>query len=164
MTETEILTGYRPGLLGEVAAWHGRYYSENWGFTSFFEAKVMGGISEFATRLDDPRVLLASAWSGRDFLGSLTVDNDGDRQADCAHLRWFIMSDAARGKGLGRKLFATAMEFMPRQGYRRAYLTTFKGLGAAARLYSDFGFTLTDEQPGNTWGVTVTEQRFDIAF
>ena len=155
---------YVPGLMGEVAAWHGRYYAQSWNFGPEFEAIVAAGISDFSNRMNDQKCRIFSAWKDDEFLGSISVDNDGDPDQSLAHIRWFIMSDAARGKKIGRPLFERAMSFIEQSNYEGAYLTTFKGLEAATRLYTDAGFTLSSEAEGNTWGTPVVEQRFDIRY
>ncbi|MBE7638205.1 GNAT family N-acetyltransferase [Sneathiella sp. P13V-1] len=155
---------YVPGLMGEVVSWHGRYYSKHWGFGPEFEAIVASGISEFSSRMDTPKCRIFSAWQNDIFLGSVSVDNDGDPDQALGHIRWFIMSDDARGRKIGRPLFTNAINFIRQSGYEGSYLTTFKGLEAATKLYVDAGYTLTHEAEGNTWGTKVVEQRFDLMF
>jgi hypothetical protein len=54
---------------------------------------------------------------------------------------------------------AAADWWRPRFG--GVYLTTFAGLDPARHLYEDFGFRLTDERRGTTWGPELVEQRFE---
>jgi GNAT superfamily N-acetyltransferase len=152
--------GWQPGTLGQVVSLHGRYYAREWGFGPYFEAKVAAGMAEFIPRLDPSRDLFLAARRGAHLLASITIDGS-ETEADEAHLRWFITSDAARGTGIGRRLMTEAMAFCDRVGFALVYLDTFKGLDAARHLYEAHGFALTSEQPDTTWGVEVTEQRFE---
>ncbi|MFW6055249.1 MAG: GNAT family N-acetyltransferase, partial [Thermodesulfobacteriota bacterium] len=79
-----------------------------------------------------------------------------------AHLRWFIVSDALQGQGLGNRLLDEAMAFCKDMGYRRVYLWTFEGLQAARHLYEKAGFELKEQHPGRGWGTVVNEQRFEL--
>ncbi|MDX1575973.1 MAG: GNAT family N-acetyltransferase, partial [Kiloniellales bacterium] len=79
-----------------------------------------------------------------------------------AHLRWFIVSDDARGTGLGRVLLERAVAHCTDRRYGRIYLTTFAGLDAARHLYESMGFHLVDEQDADQWQGGVREQRFEF--
>jgi GNAT superfamily N-acetyltransferase len=79
-----------------------------------------------------------------------------------AHLRWFITSDEIRGSGAGNALMGAAMAFCREREYRRVYLWTFDGLGAARHLYEKFGFRLVHQHRGSQWGAEVEEQRFEL--
>ena len=79
-----------------------------------------------------------------------------------AHLRWFIVSEALRGKGAGNRLIETAVDFCRRKRYSRVYLWTFEGLDAARHLYERAGFVLVEQHRGKQWGSEVTEQRFEL--
>ena len=154
------ITGWAPGTLGQVVSLHGRYYAREWGFGPFFEAKVAAGMAEFIPRMDPARDLFLAARRGGHLLASITIDGS-ESAADEAHLRWFITSDKARGTGIGRRLMTEAMSFCDKVGFALVYLDTFKGLDAARHLYETHGFALVSEQPDTTWGVEVTEQRFE---
>ena len=164
MEERISFEQYRPGLMGEVVAWHGRYYSKHWNFGPEFEAIVGSGLAHFIPRKTNHGCRIFSAWQGEIFLGSITVDNDGNPDQPQAHIRWFIMSDAARGKKIGGRLFSDALQFIRDTGYKGVYLTTFKGLEAAQHLYVSTGFQLTHEEEGESWGTKVTEQRYELRF
>lgn len=59
---------------------------------------------------------------------------------DCAEIQKLYLSDAAKGKGLGKKLMQTAEEFAEKAGYRQLYLETHSNLEAAISLYKKFNF------------------------
>ena len=156
-----IIDGYVPGAIGRIAELHGAYYARHWGFGRYFEAKVATELSAFlnayAPRRDGFWVV---ADAGR-VEGGIAID--GSQAADRgAHLRWFILSDALRGKGWGRRLLRTAVNFCAARKYPRVYLWTFAGLHAARHLYESMGFQLVHQQTGTQWGTTVIEQRFEL--
>lgn len=154
----DIVEGYAPGSIGDIASLHARFYAEHWGFGAFFEKKVATELAAFAATLPAPdKAWWRYAENGRS-LASLVID--GDRATSVAHLRWFIVDDALRGAGVGRQLMAHAMRFVDAQGFGETYLWTFKGLDSARHLYESFGFTLTSEAEGAQWGTNVIEQRF----
>jgi GNAT superfamily N-acetyltransferase len=140
---------------------HGAYYSKYWGFDSFFERKVAVELAEFIGRYDDNR---DGFWTisieGR-IEGSVTVDGIKSGE-DGAHLRWFVVSEACHGKGVGTRLINTAVDFCRNRGYKRLYLWTFAGLDAASHLYQKSGFQLVEQRSGTGWGTTVNEQLFEL--
>lgn len=153
----QILEGYQPGCIGDIASLHARFYAQHAGFGVFFEKKVATELAEFAQSLPHPdKALWLYVENGRS-LASLAID--GDANTRIAHLRWFIVDDALRGAGIGRHLLERAMAFVDKH-FDETYLWTFKGLDAARRLYDAVGFHLTDEAEGQQWGATVVEQRF----
>ncbi|MER2534267.1 MAG: GNAT family N-acetyltransferase [Rhizobiaceae bacterium] len=153
------MDGYRPGCLGDIVALHARYYAREWSFGLAFEAKVATELAEFLSRMDLSRDLFVAAYDGDRLAGSIVVDVSGGGP-EGAHLRWFIVSDEARGTGLGAALMGRAMHFCDAQGVRRVWLTTFRGLDAARRLYERHGFRLAGERAEDQWQGGVVEQRF----
>ena len=162
MENVEIRRGYFPGSIGRVLELHACYYHAHWRFGVLFEAQLARGLAEFFGRYDELRDgFWTAAVSGR-VEGSITID--GVHAADTgAHLRWFIMSDAVRGKGIGTRLIHTAVDFCRVKKYRRVFLRTFAGLDAARHLYEKVGFRLVDQCPGTQGGIAVTEQRFELS-
>ncbi|CAJ0815800.1 bifunctional helix-turn-helix transcriptional regulator/GNAT family N-acetyltransferase [Ralstonia flaminis] len=153
----QIVQGYVPGCIGDIAGLHGRFYAQHWGFGVFFERRVATELATFAAALpDDDKALWLCVENGR-CLASLAMDGNPHYRA--AHLRWFIVDDALRGTGIGRELMSRAMRFADAR-FDETYLDTFKGLDAARHLYESFGFVLTQEEEGTQWGSTVTEQQF----
>jgi len=159
--DVTLIRGWVPGLLGWIVAEHGRYYDTSWRLGAVFEAKVAEGLGELAARLDPARDLLLSASEGATILGAIAVDGSGPHAAtQGARIRYFILADAARGRGIGRMLLGEALGFIARSGLDRAWLTTFAGLDAARHLYESHGFRLDHEAVDTSWGSPLTEQRF----
>jgi GNAT superfamily N-acetyltransferase len=161
MPDVEIIMGYGAGSIGRVAELHGTHYQQHWGFGVFFEAKVATELAAFLCRYDQRRDGFWTASVGGRIEGSITIDGS-HADAEGAHLRWFIVSDVLRGRGVGNQLMETAIDFCRGCGYRRVYLWTFEGLNAARHLYEKNGFRLVEQKPGTQWGKEVNEQRFEL--
>jgi GNAT superfamily N-acetyltransferase len=161
MPDVKITKGYVPGSIGRVVELYGEYYNSRWGFGADFEAWVAADLAEFLGRYDEKRDgFWIASLKGR-IEGSIT--NDGvDAAGEGAQLRWLIVSDALRGKGLGNRLIDRAVEFCRDKGYRRVYLWTLAGLDAAIHLYEKNGFKLVKQHKGAQFGVEVNIQRFEL--
>ncbi|HSR11069.1 MAG TPA: GNAT family N-acetyltransferase [Thermodesulfobacteriota bacterium] len=159
MNPIEIIQGYVPGSIGRVTELHGTYYAKQWGFGQFFEAKVASELAGFLGRYDERREGFWLACENGRVEGAIAIDGI-HAETEGAHLRWFIVSDALRGTGIGSRLIRTAIEFCRDRRYRLVYLWTFEGLHAARHLYEKCGFKLTAERKGSQWGREVREQRF----
>lgn len=154
-----IQSGYQPSLLGQVVGMHGNYYSNNYGFGRVFECKVASEMAEFIGRLDQPINTVFSAMVDHQILGSVSIDGE-DLGGRCAHLRWFIVKDSAKGLGVGQSLLSSAIDFVDQQDFEETRLWTFKGLDTARHLYEKMGFVLVEEKLGEQWGRAVQEQCF----
>lgn len=160
MINYELVTGYIPGVIGRVTELHARYYSKNWGFHSYFEAKVATELSRFIENYDAKKDCILSILIDGTIEGSISIDGTSETN-NTAHLRWFIISDKLRGQGAGNQLMEQAMIYCRKKTYESVYLWTFKGLRSARHLYEKHGFILSQETTGKQWGSVVTEQRFD---
>jgi GNAT superfamily N-acetyltransferase len=154
-----ITCGYVPGSIGRITELHGVYYHAHWGFGLYFEAKVATELSSFLQRYDQDRDGIWTATVNGRVEGAIVIDGI-DSDSEGAHLRWFIVSDVLKRKGIGRQLVQRAVDFCDNKGYKSLYLWTFKGLTAAGHLYEAFDFSLIKEQQGIQWGTEVTEQYY----
>lgn len=159
MASATIEQGYVAGAIGRIVELHARYYHEAWGFGRLFEAQVAAGMGEFMGRYDDARDGLWTVSADARLEGSIAIDGQDARGAG-AHLRWFIVSPALHGAGVGARLVDTALAFCRARHYQRVYLWTFEGLVAARHLYEGRGFRLAEQRRGTQWGTAVNEQRF----
>lgn len=155
-----IVRGYRPGCIGRVVELHGRYYAVHAGFGLAFETLVARELCEFCSRPDRARDGLWLAVQEERVEGSIAIDG-ARADTEGAHLRWFIVSDAVRGQGVGGALLEAAMAHCRDRGFDRVVLWTFEGLHAARHLYERAGFRLVHQQRGTRWGREVDEQRFE---
>ncbi|MBW2544570.1 MAG: GNAT family N-acetyltransferase [Deltaproteobacteria bacterium] len=160
MLEFKIENGYRPGSIGRIVELHGTFYHDHWKFGLYFEAKVATELSQFLQRYDKNRDGIWIATVDGRVEGSIVIDGM-HAENEGAHLRWFIISEALKGTGAGRKLINRAMDFCKSKGYKKTYLWTFEGLDAARHLYENAGFELIRQQSGVQWGATVNEQYFE---
>jgi GNAT superfamily N-acetyltransferase len=156
-----IREGMVPGALGRIVQLHGTFYAREWGFGPYFEAKFASELAAFCQRQADPRDLVLLGFEQDELEASLILDlNDPESGGRGAHLRWFICSDHRRGSGVGRNLMQRAIKHVDLHADGKCWLTTFAGLDAARTIYEEFGFSLVEENPGESWGVTVSEQTF----
>lgn len=155
--EITIHDAWTPGAIGDIAALHARTYAETHGFGAFFETKVARELGEFLLRLDPARDLFRCAAVRGRVLGSIVLDCGEDPRS--AHLRWFIMDPALRGRGLGRRWLAEAVERARRLDMPEIHLWTLAGLDAAAHLYEAAGFRLAEAVEAEQWGRRVIERR-----
>jgi len=158
-SQLQIVEGYRPGSIGRVAEMHARYYSRHAGLGAFFEQRVAVGMADLTSRLGRPTNAIWTAVANGRIVGSVAIDGEdlGGREA---HLRFFIVDEEARGRGVGANLLARALSFCDSREFERTKLWTFQGLDAARRLYERADFTLDWEGRGEQWGASLVEQCF----
>ena len=164
MTAAPVTSGPAPGLLGDIVALHGRYYARHWNFPIAFETKIATEMAAFFDRYDPTRDVVLSVRGVDRWLGSITLDgSDPSLDVGQAHVRWFILDPDMSGRGIGGRLLREAISFARQSGMRSIYLTTFRGLDAASKLYAAAGFRIADERRGQTWGREVAELRLELA-
>ncbi|MFM1987363.1 MAG: hypothetical protein RJA99_320 [Pseudomonadota bacterium] len=159
--DLRIEPGWRPGAIGRIAALHGEGYARIAGFGVAFEALVAREVADVCEGLADGRDGLWLAVLGERIEGSVAIQAP-HAPGGPAHLRWFFVSEALRGRGAGTALLGAALAFCRERGHDRVELWTFEGLDAARRLYERAGFVLVEQVRGARWGTEVTEQRFAL--
>jgi GNAT superfamily N-acetyltransferase len=154
-----IRTDLRPGDIGEVVRLHGLLYAKEYHWDHTFEAYVAESLARFALNNDPTRERIWLVEAGGRVTGSIGIVA---AEEDVAQLRWFLVAPSARGKGVGGTLLQHAIGFSRAANYGSIFLWTVDGLSAAAHLYKQAGFVLTEERRGLHWGAEVTEQRFEL--
>jgi DNA-binding MarR family transcriptional regulator/GNAT superfamily N-acetyltransferase len=154
-----IDSGYTPTIIGRTVDMMHGYMNQHFNFGIKFESRIITDMVEFMTRIDSPRNQIWHAKLGNQIVGSISIDGE-DLNDGLAHLRWFTVSDEARGSGLGNGLLSKALNFCDQQDYREIHLWTVKGLDAARNLYLRHGFELAEEYKGDQWGSEVIEHKF----
>jgi uncharacterized protein YhfF/ribosomal protein S18 acetylase RimI-like enzyme len=155
-----VLPCLLPGALASSAALQSQYYAREHGFGVYFEAGRMADIAAFLSRYDAHRDGVWVAVDSGQVVGTIVIDGGASANRTQAQLRWFIIADTLRGRGMGRRLMQDAMEFATAR-YARVRLGTFDALHAARHLYEDFGFRKVLERPSTEWGPEVREQHWE---
>jgi DNA-binding MarR family transcriptional regulator/GNAT superfamily N-acetyltransferase len=154
-----VEAGYAPTLSGRIIVMLLAHMHAHYGFARAFEARIGADLAEFMSRIESPRNRIWRALFDAEIVGSISIDGE-DLGEGLAHLRWFVVDEAARGSGAGKALLEEALDFCDSSGYRETWLWTVKGLDAARRLYENHGFELAEEYRGDQWGSEVIEQKF----
>jgi GNAT superfamily N-acetyltransferase len=149
---------FRPGDAGRLTELHGLLYSQEYGFDHTFEAYVAEPLAEFMLS-QTPRERIWLVDSDGVLMGSVAIVKHSETEAQ---LRWFLLHPALRGRGLGNRLVEEAVAFCRECGYERVFLWTVSSLLAAAKVYHNADFRLTEEHTHEIWGCTLTEQRYDL--
>jgi GNAT superfamily N-acetyltransferase len=95
-----------------------------------------------------PRGRLWLAMMGAEAAGCAGIRPFG--QGDCEMKRLYVRP-GQRGKGVGKRLAATAIEVAKQIGYRRMYLDTLASMTDATRLYRSLGFQETEPYTYNPY-------------
>jgi GNAT superfamily N-acetyltransferase len=156
--EILLRTDLRPGDLEAIVAFHGRVYSQEYGFDETFEDHVAGPLACFAAS-DSPRQRIWIAEQDVRMIGCIAIV---EADPETAQLRWFLVDPSARGRGLGKRLVNEAVAFSKHQGYRRIILWTVSTLTTAAHVYRSAGLRRVEEKPGRMWGVEVVEEKYEL--
>lgn len=150
---------FEPGDLGELIRIHGVRNFRDYGYDARHEAYCARIASDFLIDGGGPR---GRAWlakrDGRVLGSLLIVETPGNR----AQLRILFVDDALRGLGLGRWLVEDALRHCRESGFDAVFLWTVEGLDRAAAIYRRCGFDIVERKPGDGWGGTITELRYEL--
>lgn len=151
----------RPGDLGAITALHGSVYAREYGLDSTFEAEVAEGLAAAARRgwpTEREGLWIVERWGNAGGSVGLTDEGQGE-----ARLRWVVLAPELRGRGLGRRMVAEAVELAREWGYERITLDTFSELTVAGSIYRSLGFELVSETRAPKWGrAELAYQRYEL--
>lgn len=139
---------------------HGQLYARDVGFDESFGDLVREILVAFNADHDPTRETGWIAEENGQRLGSIFCVSAGEATAK---LRLFLLTPEARGKGLGKRLLTTCMEYARSKGYSEMVLWTHESHRAACALYRAFGWTLEDSKPVRSFGVDLVEQHWRIS-
>lgn len=156
---TAILRDLRPGDLGWVVQQHGEIYAREYGLNADFEALVAEICARFQRKLrpDQERGWIAELEGER--VGSIFLMR---KSASTAQLRLLVLTEQARGLGLGAKLTDTCLAFARDKGYRKVVLWTQNCLTAARSLYAARGFELTKSEAYEGFGQPMVGETWEL--
>jgi GNAT superfamily N-acetyltransferase len=150
---------FKPADLLFVVQSHMDYYGKAYGFDETFRHYVGDAVDRFLETFDPE---LENIWiveeNGKP-AGSIAIVKV---DAENAQLRWFLLEEPLRGKGIGNQLMTTTIQFCRKKGYRTIYLWTVAQLDTARYLYRKYGFAITDTAAHDIWGQSLVEERWDL--
>jgi GNAT superfamily N-acetyltransferase len=148
----------RAGDLGGIAALHGTVYAAEHGLDARFEAGVARGFAEAVQRGWPERGRLWAVERDGELTGSLALTHEDD---GVGKVRWFLLAEELRGRGLGRTLLEELVSEADDAGLAVLKLETFSALRAAGHLYRSVGFELLDSQRFSGWGRPIVLQHYE---
>jgi GNAT superfamily N-acetyltransferase len=154
-----IASGHVPGALGRLVELHAGYYWKQFQFGLDFELRVSRTVGRFLDNFDHQRDGVWFAMCNGRIEGTISIEG---LTGNPARLRWFIVSEEARRRGIGSLLLAAAVTHCRQRSYRSLYLWTFEQCTDAKRLYQRSGFLLTDKCETVHYGRSICEERYEL--
>lgn len=151
-TEIEIRRGYEPGVIGRLVELHGRYYAVAWGSGAPFEILMARQLCDFIESYDSSKDLVLSAHVEGVLIGGICVLG-GTPHPRAAQLRFFIVDAAYQGRGAGKALLLSALEWCREHGFPEVFLWTVDNLPQSRSLYEKTGFQVTERCPDDRYTV-----------
>lgn len=154
------LRDLRIGDAGWLIEQHGVIYARDEGFDHTFEPLVARILADFIEYHDPGRERgwIAEAADGTRLGSIFCVRED----VQTAKLRLFLVTDAARGQGVGKNLLATCMAYARAKGYASMRLWTHESHKAACALYAAHGWICTASKSVHSFGVDLVEQTWEV--
>lgn len=106
--------------------------------TAYFDPEL-DHLSKYYNILPDKRAYFIATSDCGQVIGGVGIAEFGGLDS-CAEIQKLYLVDAAKGKGMGKRLMQIAEDFARKAGYRRLYLETHTSLEAAIGLYAKNGF------------------------
>lgn len=147
MSDVILRSDRRPGDDDLIVALHAAgYRDEGAHFNDAFLDHVRHTVAEAdLDRADAGRVFFAER--DGETLGCTAMIARGSR----GQLRWVVLTPAARGLGVGRRLVEAALAYARQRGFESVYLETTSGLAASMAIYRKLGFVETDRADAAPW-------------
>ena len=154
------IRGYRAEDVAFIIERHEALYQSEYGFTPGFTDYVRKYVVKFDEHHDEEKEYIWIAEQNGKQVGVIAVVKVDETTAQ---LRWLLIEPEMRGKGLGRKLVETALDFCKEKGYKHVFLLTLNILEAARHLYAGYGFELTETTENYDWANRlILEERWEM--
>ncbi|MBQ8603336.1 MAG: GNAT family N-acetyltransferase [Oscillospiraceae bacterium] len=118
-------------------------FGGEFGFLDSSHPYAEKAIREFVKTWQAEKDFMLVAKAGDRFVGTITFMGE---ENGVGRLRFLIVEPDMRGKGLGKAIVTTALEWAKDMGYSHIYLSTHSILNTARRMYSKLGFVKTGEE------------------
>lgn len=148
----------RPGEISLVVHFYFKLFEKQFDFLPNVEGYFLHAAAELFDEPEGNGLWIAEE-DGK-IVGSICIIGKGGGNAQ---LRLFGTDPSLQGRGVGRMLMQTAMDFCKEKGYAHVILWTIDICQAARHLYGKFGFQPTDTKPNTIWAdYEVTEEKWEL--
>lgn len=134
---------------------HIEIFDSEYHFLQPFNVGVTHLIRDFKKTYNPKRDFMLIAKLNGKFAGTITAIG---RVNGNVQLRFFFVEPIARGLGLGKLLFTTAMKKSKEMGYTHAFFSTYNVLKVARTMYRQLGFQITRTEPDEEVAPGVIEE------
>ncbi|KAM0749373.1 MarR-family transcriptional regulator [Meredithblackwellia eburnea MCA 4105] len=129
------------------------------GFNETFEAYVAQLIADFINKFQPEWERSWMALVDGERAGTVFAVKHDD---EVVKLRMLILSEKARGLGIGKLLVDECVKFAREKGYKKVTLGTDGDRLAARRIYKSRGFELVKEEPHDGFGQKVVAEDWEL--
>ena len=138
---------------------HQTIYPAEYGFSQNFANDVDRIIHKFIENFDKEKECILIAELDGKRVGSIAIAKSND---DVAQLRFFLLEPEARGRGIGKKLIDSVIEFSRNKCYKHIFLETVSKLEVARIIYKSKGFEITSTHENPEWGKDILEEKWEM--
>lgn len=151
---------YKPNDINYIIKKHREIYKDEFGFSHVFGDYVEKYLTKFDRSHDVDKENIWIAEENNKSVGIIAITRIDNLTAQ---LRWFLIEQEMRNKGLGHILLNTALNFCKEKNYNHIILWTADVLKAARYLYKSYGFNLTESINNTTWtDHLIKEERWEL--
>ncbi|CAH0056082.1 unnamed protein product [Clonostachys solani] len=142
---------HRPGDLGYIVYQESLVFCQGLGYNQKFEALLARIAADFLENFNPTKERCWIAEKGGLFMGCVMLIQHQELEK-AAKLRFLLVSDNARGQGVGSEFVRQCLGFAKEAGYESVYLGTERSLVAARNIYRRAGFEIVEAETNSEWG------------
>ena len=150
---------HRAGDMGWIVSRQAALYAEEYGWTTEYEALAADIVAQFLKNFDPVRERCWIAEYDGTSVGAVMLVKHSQT---VGKLRLLHVEQAARGRGIGKRLLDECIRFARAVAYQRITLWTQSNLLAARHLYETAGFVCVQQEPHHRFGKDLVAETWEL--